>query len=117
YTDSSGGAVTHSAALGPFAIHATQGPAGTLKVGAVGDIATVAAAGSAWVVTVLQPVELSAATLEATAGSYRVTAPDGSRLTVSLSAPGGTSSATLVIDTDGDGKDDGSLSIPWEFVF
>jgi len=55
-------------------------------------------------------------TLEPTAGTYRVTANDGCRVTATLSAAGGTASATLAIDADGDGIDDGSQSVPWEFI-
>ncbi|HAK95700.1 MAG TPA: hypothetical protein DCM87_12055 [Planctomycetes bacterium] len=116
-TERSGGVTTLAASYGPLSVHYTLSAGLPLAVGQAGDEVTASSEGQAYVAGVLQPLQLSPATLEAIDGSYRVTAQDASRLTATLfpSADGG--SALLAIDTNGDGTDDGSLSVPWDFIY
>jgi len=116
-TDLSGWTVTANATLGPFTIRSTLSAAGAARAATAGDSATLVIGGQTLAVNVSQAIDLGATTLEPTAGIYRVSATDGSRVTVALSASGDTSTATLAIDADGDGRDDGNVSVPWEFIF
>jgi hypothetical protein len=87
------------------------------RAAGAGDSATLVAGGQGPSLAVLQAIDLSASTLEPAAGVYRLTAADASRPTATLAAAGGEAAATLAVDADGDGGDDGSISVPWDFVF
>ena len=116
-TDRSDGTVTASATLGPFSIRSTLSASGAARAATAGDSATLVVGGQTLAVSVLQAIDLGSTTLEPTAGVYRVSATDGSRVTVGLAVSGDTSTATLAIDADGDGRDDGNVSVPWEFIY
>ncbi len=116
-TERSDGTTTRAAAFGPFSVHYAPSAGTQLAVGHGGDAVTASSGAGMLAAGVLQPLQLSPATLEAIAGSYRVTAQDGSRLTATLSPGAEGGSATLEIDTDGDGINDGSLSVPWDSVY
>jgi hypothetical protein len=118
-TETENGAPTVGATIGPFSIRAVTSTSGALRAATAGDSATLVVAGQTYTVAVTQAIELARATVEPTGGVYTVRASDNSRLTATLAATTGTTpaAATLAIDTDGDGTDDGSLSVPWEFIY
>jgi hypothetical protein len=114
----SGGTSTRAATYGPFSIRYTVPTSGAYSVGAAGDLVTAASGGNTFEISVLQPMVLASSDAQPSSGSYRLRAQDNSRVTVTISAgTGGESSAALAIDTNGDGTDDGTLSVPWDFVF
>jgi hypothetical protein len=118
-SETSAGVQTSSATIGPFSIRTATPASGALRAATSGDSATLLVAGQTFTVGVPQAIDLDRTTLEPTGGVYRVIASDGSRLTATLVAAAGSTpaSATLAIDTDGDGAVDGSLSVPWEFIY
>jgi hypothetical protein len=116
--ESSGGTPSFAASYGPFSLRCVGAAGGAISLGAPGDRMNAVVDGRTFVLDVLQPVVLASSNDQPSSGGYRLTAQDGSRLTVALSAgTGGESSAALAVDTDGDGSDDGALAVPWDFVF
>jgi hypothetical protein len=111
--EASGGTVLGSVAYGPMNLHYTIPTAGSTSAGQAGDTVTATYSTTTFTVSVLQPIMVASLLDPPTAGSYRVTAPDNSRLTATL----GSSSAALAIDTNGDGTDDGTISVPWDFIY
>jgi hypothetical protein len=63
-------------------------------------------------VTMLQPVAGASPADAPSSGSFRITAQDSSRMTVTITSSG----ITLAIDTNADGVDDGSITTSWDFV-
>lgn len=117
-TETSGGTTMLAATYGPFSVRYAQPVTAPLAVGQVGDAVTAMSNGDTFAIEALQSLPLSPTTLEVAGnGSYRVTAQDSSRLTATLSPSAEGGSAVLAIDTDGDGTVDGSLSVPWDFVY
>lgn len=116
--ESSGGTPGPSATLRAFSIRTSIPTSGTLRLATTGDSVELVAGGVTFSVGVLQSIDLGPTTLEPIAGVYQVRAPvDNSQLKATLSTAGGTASATLLVDADGDGTDDGSISVPWEFIY
>ncbi len=117
-TESSGGTPVLAVDYGPFSVRYTVPSSGSYSVGAAGDLMTAVADGNTFAISVLQPIVLASSDAQPSGGSYRLTAQDNSRLTVTITAgTGGESSATLAVDTSGDGADDGTLAVPWDFIF
>ena len=118
-TETENGVPAASATIGPFSIRTATPLSGALRAATAGDGATLVVAGQTFTVAVAQAIELDRSTQEPTGGVYRVSASDNSRVTATLVAASGTTlpSATLAIDTDGDGVDDGILSVPWDFIY
>lgn len=108
-----GATVTRAASYGEFSIRYTAPAAGGLAVGLEGDTLTAAASGNTFGVSVLQPLVLASSGAVPSSGTYRLTAADSSRLTAAI----GGDTAVLAVDTDGDGTDDGTLSVPWDFIY
>jgi hypothetical protein len=117
-TDSTGGTPTVAATYGPFSVRYTVPSSGAYSIGVAGDVMTAASGGNTFEISVLQPIVLASSDAQPSGGSYRLRAQDNSRVTVTISAgTGGESSAALAVDTNGDGTDDGTISVPWDFVF
>jgi hypothetical protein len=116
-TETSDGSVAHAATYGPFGIRYAVPAGGATSVGQAGDLATAAAGGDTFTIEVLQPIVLASPGAQPASGSYRLTAQDGSRLTATIASGTPESSVALAIDTDGDGIDDGTLSVPWDFIY
>lgn len=115
--ETSGASVVRSAAYGPFSIRYTVPASGGATIGQAGDTATVTAGSDSFAVSVLTPIAMPASG-QPTAGVYRVTAQDASRLTATLSGSSGAdSTAALAIDANGDGTYDGTISVPWDFIY
>jgi hypothetical protein len=112
-TEFDGATVTRAASYGPFSIRYAAPAAGGLSVGQAGDTLTAAASSNTFAVSVLQPLALASSGAVPSSGTYRLTAVDNSRLTVAIASD----SAELAVDTDGDGTDDGTLSVPWDFIY
>jgi hypothetical protein len=116
-TETSGGSVAHAATYGPFSIRCTVPADGARGVGQAGDLATAAAGSDTFTIEVLQPTVLASPGAQPASGSYRLTAQDASRLTATIASGTPESTVALAIDTDGDGSDDGTLSVPWDFIY
>jgi hypothetical protein len=116
-TESSGGSTTRGAVYGPIAVHSTVPASGPLSVGQAGDVLTASAGGNTFAVAVLQPIVLAASGAQPGGGSYRVSAADESRVTATITSGATESTVALAVDADGDGTDDGTLSVPWDFVY
>jgi hypothetical protein len=115
--ETSGATVVRSAAYGPFNVRYTVPAGGGATIGQAGDTATVTSGSDSFTVSVLTAIAMPA-TGQPTAGVYRVTAQDASRLTATLSGSSGAdSTAALAIDANGDGTDDGTISVPWDFIY
>jgi hypothetical protein len=112
-TEFDGATVTRAASYGQFSVRYAAPAAGGLSVGQAGDTLTAVAGSNTFGVGVLQPLVLASSGAVPSSGSYRLTAADNSRLTVGIA--GG--NAELAVDTDGDGTDDGTLSVPWDFIY
>jgi hypothetical protein len=116
--ESSGGTTIASATLTAFSIRTSTPTSGTVRLATNGDSAEMLIGSARFSIGVLQSIDLSATTLEPVAGIYQVRAPvDNTQLTATLSSASGTATATLAIDADGDGTVDGSVSVPWEFIY
>jgi hypothetical protein len=112
-TELDGATVTRAASYGPFSIRYAAPAAGGLSVGQAGDTLTAVAGSNTFAVGVLQPLALASPGAPPSSGTYRLTGVDNSRLTVALAS----GTAELAVDTDGDGTDDGTLSVPWDFIY
>jgi hypothetical protein len=116
-TETSSGSTTRAALYGPYTIHYTVPASGAFSAGTAGDTLTASAGANTFTVAVLQPIVLDAAAAQPAGGGYRVTAQDGSRLTATITSGTTESTATLAVDTNGDGTNDGTLSVPWDFIY
>jgi hypothetical protein len=116
-TESSSGVTTRSVAYGAMNVHTTVPASGAFSVGQPGDILTANSGGNTFTVTVLQPIVLAAPSAQPNGGSYKVTAGDNSRLTAIITSGATESTAALAVDTNGDGTDDGTLSVSWDFIY
>jgi hypothetical protein len=114
--ESSGATVLRSAALGPMNVRVVVAAGGAVSFGRPGDAVSAASGGTTYTVGVQQAIDMPA-TGEPTAGRYTVSAPDVSRLAVTISGGASGSTAALAVDTTADGVDDGTVSVPWEFVY
>lgn len=114
--ESSGASVLRSAAFGPMDVHVTVTAGGTTTFGQVGDSVTAASGAKTFAIGVQQSITVPAAA-DPSGGGYRVTAQDGTRLTATISSSTSGSVATMAVDTNADGIDDGTISVPWEFVY
>jgi hypothetical protein len=114
--ESSGGTVLRTAAYGPFSVRYTISTSGDVSIGQAGDSATVTSGSNSFTIGVMTAISVPASG-QPPAGVYRVTAQDNSRLTATLSISGTDSSAALAIDTNGDGTDDGTIAVPWDFIY
>jgi hypothetical protein len=116
-TETSGGNPVRAATYGPFSIGYTVPTTGSYSVGAAGNQATAAASGNTFTIVVLQSIMLASSRAQPASGNYRLTAQDNSRLTATITGGAGDSTVALAVDTDSDGTDDGTLSVPWDFVY
>jgi hypothetical protein len=114
--ESSSGMVLRTAAYGPFSVRYTISTSGDMSIGQAGDTATVTSGSNSFTIGVMTAISVPASG-QPPAGAYRVTAQDNSRLTATLSISGTDSSAALAIDTNGDGTDDGTIAVPWDFIY
>jgi hypothetical protein len=114
--ESSGSTVLRTAAYGPFSVRYTISTSGDVSIGQAGDSATVTSGSNSFTIGVVTAISVPASG-QPPAGVYRVTAQDNSRLTATLSISGTDSSAALAIDTNGDGTDDGTIAVPWDFIY
>lgn len=115
--ESSGGTTVRSASYGPMSVHHAVPASGNRSVGEPGDSVTATSAATTFTVSALQTIVLANASAQPAGGVFRVSAADGSRVTATISAGATDSTAALAVDADGDGVDDGSLSVPWDFVY
>lgn len=116
-TETSGGNPVRAATYGPFTIGYTVPTTGSYSVGVAGNQVTAAAGGNTFAISVLQPILLASSGAQPASGKYRLTAQDNSRLTATITSGTGDSTVALAVDTDSDGSDDGTLSVPWDFVY
>jgi hypothetical protein len=116
-SESSGGTTLHSSAFGSMNMHYTIPGSGPLSVGQAGDVVTATSGANTFAISVLQPLVMTNTLDQPTAGSYRVVAQDSSRLTATLTSNGTESSTALEVDADGDGSDDGTISVLWDFIY
>lgn len=114
--ESSGATVLRSAAFGPMSVRVAVSAGGAVSFGQPGDTVSATSGGTPYTVGVQQAIDMPA-TGDPTAGRYTVGAPDGSRLAATISSGSGGSTAALAVDTTADGVDDGTVSVPWEFVY
>jgi hypothetical protein len=105
------GASTRTVVVGPFAVTGAVDAAGARACGAAGDALTVDPDLGRLDVAVLAPLAFGAGVADPAAGAFRVSAPDGSTLTATVTGPG---LVELAVDTDGDGVADGALSTAWD---
>jgi hypothetical protein len=105
--------LSHTVVMGPFAVSATRATGGDYSYGAATDSATVNPdSRGPMALTVLAPV-LGSGTADPASGQVRMLASDNSRLTMTITS----GTASLAVDTDGDGVDDGTVAYPWEFIY
>jgi hypothetical protein len=113
YSETQGG-VTRTRVVGPFTIDDSV-TSGAFSFGGTGDTATVTtgSASGALTVTLPQPVVGPSLGSAPSSGSFRITAPDNSSLTGTLTSGG----VTLAIDTNADGTADGTIATGWDFLY
>ncbi len=116
YSETEGG-VTRTRVVGSFALSDSVASYGTgsYSFGAAGETATVdpGTISGVLTVTVLQPMQGTSLGNAPASGSFRITAQDNSRVTATITSTG----VMLAIDTDADGKDDGTISTTWDFLY
>lgn len=114
----SGGATTTSATLTSFSIRTAVPTSGAVRLATTGDVAELLVGSARFSIGVLQSIDLGTTTMEPVAGIYQVRAPvDSSQLMVTLSSASGGATATLAVDTDGNGTFEWSVSYPWDFIY
>jgi hypothetical protein len=108
----SGGQVNRTVAVGPFSIQSALSASGAFSIGTTTDTLAVTAYGATFAVVFLQPVQATSGLAPPSAGAFRITATDNSRVTATIAS----GTASLAVDTNGDGAVDGTLSAPWDFL-
>lgn len=106
-----GGTQTRTAVIGPFTVSGTLGASGAYSYGAPSDSATVDHGIGPMTLTVLAPIQ-GTGDVAPTSGQFRALATDNSRLTATIT----NGTASLALDTDGDGSDDGTVAYSWDFL-
>jgi hypothetical protein len=106
------GIMTRTRVVGPFIMHNSI-TAGAYSYGTdPTDLATVDSGLGPLSVKVNTPIQGPSLGAPPASGNFQVTAVDMSQLTATIT----TGVAALAIDTNGDGKIDGNVSAPWDFL-
>jgi hypothetical protein len=118
FIESNGGSTTRTHVVGPFIMRGVVTITGQYSMGTGGsappeDTATVDLGLGPFTVSVPQPIQgLSLGSVPAS-GSFKMTAPDSSQLTATIT----NGVAELAIDTNADGTVDGTISTTWDFLY
>jgi hypothetical protein len=114
FSENSNGSTTRTDVVGPFIIRNVVTGAGAYTIGSVStDSAIVDSGVGPLTVMIPQPIQgLSLSTAPAS-GSFRVTAPDSSQLSATIT----NGVVALAIDTNADGIVDGTISTTWDFLY
>jgi hypothetical protein len=108
----SGGTTNRTVVIGPFSVRSSVQAGGAVSLGATIDTLTVTWNGYPLAVAVMQPLVASGSDEAPASGGFQVTATDNSRVTTTVT----NGTASLAVDTNGDGTVDGTLTVPWESI-
>jgi hypothetical protein len=107
------GTTTLTRVVGPFTMHDSITSAGAYSYGTdPADSATVDSGLGPLSVKVNTPIQGTSLGASPASGIFNVTAADMSQLTATIT----NGVAALAVDTNGDGKVDGNVSAPWDFL-